>query len=218
MADVIFTSIKKILTDANLPLTLKFDNDKSKIDSYKAMFGGDFPQGSSDIELVNFDTGVGFESSIVGLKFNDLYENSYTITAYNGSTATITPELVVDMISEDVVDLRVGDEIKLIQLPSSFNLNKGTISCKMRYRVKGFDVYLTSYDDVSGDKAEMLVTKLGKLFSKQAYPCYDENGLATGEHFNLELTLNFSDISTVATTKVLLSRLRFGKYEDYNNI
>ena len=218
MADVIFTSIKKILTDANLPLTLKFDNDKSIVNTYKAIFGSDFPIGSTEIEIANFDTGTAFESSIVGLKFSDMYDNTYTITAYNGFTATISPSLSSDMFSGDVVDLKGGDELKIIQLPSSFDLNRGTIRSKLRYRVKGFDVYLTSFDDISGEKSESLAMKIGKIFSNQAYPCYDENGVKTGEHFNIELNLNFTDISTVASTKVYLSRLRFGKYENYNDI
>lgn len=216
--DIIFSSLKKILQDENLPLSIKYDNNNTDIRTYKAMFDKDYPMGSININILNYDNNSNFNNSIVGLTFDDIYGNSYTITEMDSFGFKISPELKEDFFENDVVELRSGNELKIIQLMSSFNLNKSTISNKMRYRVKGFDVYLIVNNDPTGEKSEALSLRLNKLFSKQAYPCYDENGNPTGEHFNIELSLNFVDISTVDYTKILLSRLRFGKYEDFRKI
>ena len=217
MSDIIFTSIKKILTDANLPLILKFDNDESEISEVKAKYGADYPEGTTEVILVDKDSGLSL-SSVVGMTFQDIYGNTITIVAYNRNVATLNSGLSVDVVKSEVVKLKQGDELKLIQLASTYSTAKQT-SPKSRYRIKGFDVVLTSLNDVSGDKVEGLATKVLNTISYDGkiYKTYDENGNRILGQFQLETPISFTDISTDVNSKVLVGRVRYNIREDVCN-
>lgn len=219
MSDIIFTSIKKILTDANLPLILKFDNDESEITEVKAKYGADYPEGTTEVILVDKDSGESL-SGVSGKTFQDIYGNTITIVAYNETTsvATLNSGLNVDVVESEVVKLKQGDELKLIQLASTYSTAKQS-SPKSRYRIKGFDVVLTSLNDVSGDKVEGLATKVLNTISYDGkiYKTYDENGNRILGQFQLETPISFTDISTDVNSKVLVGRVRYSIREDVCN-
>ena len=220
MADVIFTSIKKILQDANLPLTLKFDNDKSTVNTYKAKLLSDYPQGSNQIELINFYTEAPFENNIIGMKFSDIKNNIYTITDYTNSTVTLDTSLVIDILIDDSIILNgeLNENTLLVTFYSSSIPQDRSIRSKLRRVIKSFDLELAIYNDIDGEISNNIITKVCKIFSNQFYLCYDENGIKTGESFNLELEPTFSRKDTTDLSRSYIGRVRFWKYENYNDI
>ena len=220
MADVIFTSIKKILQDANLPLTLKFNNDESSVSVYEAMIADDNPAGSIQIEIINKNTLTPFYENIVGYKFADIKNNLYTIVEYVNGTATLDKATLIDLLSSDDILLTTtlsSDELKTTFYSSSIVTDRA-ITNKLRRVVESYELELSIYNDVNGTISNNLIKKINKIFSNQYYYCYDENGLRTGESFFLELTPSFVRRDTTDLSRSYVGRVRFWKYENYNNI
>ena len=220
MADVIFTSIKKILTDANLPLTLKFDNDKSQVSTYQGVVAQDNPQGTIMIEIINANTYRPFSQDITGYSFSDIKGNVYTVTNYTNRTATLDKPTLIDILSSDDIFLTINlnlDEL-LVTFQSSSVVADRAITNKIRKVVESYDLELAVYDDVTGSKSNELIKKVSKLFSNQSYCSYDENGLKTGKNFFLALTPSFSRRDGTDLSRSYIGRVRFWKYENYNDI
>ena len=221
MADVIFTSIKKILTDANLPLTLKFDNDKSQVSTYQGVVAQDYPQGTIMIEIINANTYRPFSQDIItGYSFSDIKGNVYTVTNYTNRTATLDKPTLIDILSSDVIFLTINlnlDEL-LVTFQSSSVVADRAITNKIRKVVESYDLELAVYDDVTGSKSNELIKKVSKLFSNQSYCSYDEKGLNTGKNFFLALTPSFSRRDGTDLSRSYIGRVRFWKYENYNDI
>lgn len=220
MADVIFTSIKKILTDANLPLTLKFDNDKSQVSTYQGVVGQDYPQGTIMIEIINANTYRPFSQDITGYSFSDIKGNVYTVTNYTNRTATLDKPTLIDILSSDDIFLTINlnlDEL-LVTFQSSSVVADRAITNKIRKVVESYDLELAVYDDVTGSKSNELIKKVSKLFSNQSYCSYDENGLKIGKNFFLALTPSFSRRDGTDLSRSYIGRVRFWKYENYNDI
>ena len=220
MADVIFTSIKKILTDANLPLTLKFDNDKSQVSTYQGVVAQDNPQGTIMIEIINANTYRPFSQDITGYSFSDIKGNVYTVTNYTNRTATLDKPTLIDILSSDDIFLTINlnlDEL-LVTFQSSSVVTDRAITNKIRKVVESYDLELAVYDDVTGSKSNELIKKVSKLFSNQSYCSYDENGLNTGKNFFLALTPSFSRRDGTDLSRSYIGRVRFWKYENYNDI
>ena len=220
MADVIFTSIKKILTDANLPLTLKFDNDKSQVSTYQGVVAQDNPQGTIMIEIINANTYRPFSQDITGYSFSDIKGNVYTVTNYTNRTATLDKPTLIDILSSDVIFLTINlnlDEL-LVTFQSSSVVTDRAITNKIRKVVESYDLELAVYDDVTGSKSNELIKKVSKLFSNQSYCSYDENGLKIGKNFFLALTPSFSRRDGTDLSRSYIGRVRFWKYENYNDI
>ena len=220
MADVIFTSIKKILTDANLPLTLKFDNDKSQVSTYQGVVAQDYPQGTTMMEIINANTYQPFSQDITGYSFSDIKGNVYTVTRYINRTATLNTPTLIDILSSDDIFLTINlnvDEL-LVTFQSSSVLTDRAITNKIRKVVESYDLELAVYDDVTGSKSNELIKKVSKLFSNQSYCSYDENGLKIGKNFFLALTPSFSRRDGTDLSRSYIGRVRFWKYENYNEI
>ena len=221
MADVIFTSIKKILTDANLPLTLKFDNDKSQVSTYQGMVAQDYPQGTTMMEIINANTLQPFTQDIItGYSFSDIKGNVYTVTSYTNRTATLNTPTVIDILSSDEIFLTINlnlDEL-LVTFQSSSVLTDRAITNKIRKVVESYDLELAVYDDVTGSKSNELIKKVSKIFSNQSYCSYDKNGMKIGKNFFLELSPSFSRRDGTDLSRSYVGRVRFWKYENYNNI
>lgn len=220
MADVIFTSIKKILTDANLPLTLKFDNDKSQVSTYQGVVAQDYPQGTTMMEIINANTYQPFSQDITGYSFSDVKGNAYTVTSYINRTATLNTPTLIDILSSDDIFLTINlnlDEL-LVTFQSSSVVTDRAITNKIRKVVESYDLELAVYDDVTGSKSNELIKKVSKLFSNQSYCSYDENGLKTGKNFFLELNPSFSRRDGTDLSRSYIGRVRFWKYENYNDI
>ena len=74
------------------------------------------------------------------------------------------------------------------------------------------------YNDVSGSTSNTLIKKVCKVFSNQSYCEYDESGVKTGKYFFLELSPTFSRRDNTDLSRSYVGRVRFWKYENYNDI
>lgn len=224
MADVIVTSLKKIVADeqlklpSDLPVLIKWDRKDSEVINYKVKLVEDVVEGSVSFNIVDSTSLEILQGSLTGMVLMDgIYDNTYTVQNYNMTTGLITlsSPLLRDLSADETFDIDVVNMIKILEAPSTPDKTKQT-DRNMRVRKKPFDIIISCKDDSSLERIERFARWINRLFSNEHYRCYDADGDAIGTQIFYKVDdPSFENISKEVNNSLYLGRARFMIYEDY---
>ena len=225
MADVIVTSIKKIVEDSHAkylsltPITFKFSKKDSEVDSVDFTVAEESVEGSVQLRIVdNLLNNNLITINLKNFKFQDLYGKNYTITSHNIESG------IINLNKGIFTDLSAGDSfkatgysgnvVKIFESASMIDKTKQTTR-GLRVRVKPFDITISCKDD-GGEVADKIGTWLTYILSNEHFQCYDGDGDKVGTQvFYTYREPNFTDIGKEVNNSLYYSRVNFMIYESY---
>ena len=224
MADVVVTSIRKIVEDSyakylsSIPITFKFDKKDAEDTVEKVKLSEDFPSGSTQIKVIDSQWSTLVAYSLVGYFFKDTYGTYYKIINHNIENGIITLDKPIDFDFSigEILELSKYTEntVKIFEAPSIIDKTRQHVR-GLRVRVKPFDITISCKDD-SGEVADKIVTWLTYILSNEHFQCYDVDGDKVGTQvFYTYREPNFTDIGKEVNNSLYYGRVSFAIYESY---
>jgi len=222
--DVIVTSLKKIVADAqlklptDLPVLIKWNRKDSDVINYKVKLVEGVVQGSVAFNIVDSNSGEILQADLVGMVLMDgIYNDTYTIQSYNITTGLITLNSAIlrDLEANETFDIDVVNVIKILESTSTYDRTKQS-NRRIRARKKPFDIVISCKDDDTGERADRFARWVTLIFSNEHYRCYDVDGDVVGTQiFYIADVPSLQDGGKEVNNSLYFGRARFMIYEDY---
>ena len=216
--DVLTSSIKHIIEEANLPIFTTYDTKVDTSVKLKVTVSNLVPTGLDRFELLDYDSSDVIDANINNMVLVDnVLKKDYIIVAYNQETKMVALDrgLERDFKKGDVWEVVLGDTMTIVGLSNNY-VNSDVHEFGMKSRKKRYEFVLTSKNDSTGQKIDKLTRDIGILFSNDFYGVYDEQGVRVKNTFEIVDQLDFIDVpSSDKDTKVSIGRIRLRIYETY---
>ena len=228
MADVITTTVKKVITDAiaKLPsdLNIKFyygsKGDNVLNNPISVYFGEGVLSGATSVMLLDnsTDAPISSEYNVVGYGFS-ICNSDFIITGYNHSTGYAdlnNPiEFDIEFDRNEVVSLIPSKNTLLMQEQADTHDRAMQRSLNQRIRKKALRFSLSVLDDIDASTTNRFIKWLNLVLNKEQVQAYDENGIAVvGKLVYIAEPLEMRLISKDTNNQVAEGRIRVYIYEN----